>query len=515
MTPRKVNISYALENSTTIFGRKTAIVSGNKTFTYEDVNRMASRIANGLLETGIAKGDKVALSCPNNEYFPAIYFGILKIGAVVVPLNILLKKQEIEYHLRHSDAKILFFHEDREGNISEGWNAYQNVETCERFIAICSDASKIKQGMTWFEDFISDEDRFISAPTSQEDTAVILYTSGTTGRPKGAELTHGNLFDNAMALVGLMQLTSRDVQAVALPLFHSFGQTVQLNAGFFAGCKLVLLSRFSAEETLSVFEREGVTVFAGVPTMYWELLHYPHLEKFDMDRISITMRLGVSGGAAMPVKLMEAFEKRFKMTIQESYGLSETSPVACFSRIDIPRKAGSIGVAVPGSEMIIADENGNPCQIGEIGEILIRGHHIFKGYYKNPEATKEAFQGGWFHSGDLGRMDRQGYFYVVDRKKDMIIRGGYNIYPREIEEVMMRHPRISLVAVVGEKDEKYGEEVVAYVVLKEGKRVSEKEIMEWCKSRIASYKYPRKIIIVESLPKTATGKIKKRDLRKK
>ncbi len=262
-----------------------------------------------------------------------------------------------------------------------------------------------------------------------------------------------------------------------------------------------------------MFQQEQISIFVGVPTMYWQLLHYEAQDRYDLQQIATHLRLGVSGGVAMPKEVMTAFEGRFGVTILESYGLSETSPVACFSRPDLPRKVGSIGVPLPFVEMIIADEEGKQMPVDEVGEVLIRGHNIMKGYYKNEEATREAFRDGWFHTGDLGKVDKDGFFYIVDRKKDMINRGGYNVYPREVEEELILHPSISLVAVVGVPDEQYGEEIVAYVVLEKEKKATQEELIKWSKERLATYKYPRRFIFVERLPTTATGKILKRLLK--
>ncbi len=511
MTARKLNIAYVLENSANIFSNKIAIISEEKKYTYGEINRFASCLASSLLSIGIKKGDRIAVSCPNTWEFSVIYFAIHKVGAIAVPLNILLKDREIEYFLRDSGAIAYFCHNGEEGQlIREGRKAFNRVDTCTTMIVV---AGTPHSNELQFSELLKNEKGMQSISTERDDTAVILYTSGTTGRSKGAELSHANLFENALAVAGLMQMTARDTHLVTLPLFHSFGQTVQLNAGFMAGTTLVLQRRFDPEITLENMSRHKVTLFVGVPTMYWSLLHEIG-DSTISNMIRDNLRLGVSGGAAMPVEVMKDFEKTFGIIILESYGLTETSPVACFSRMDMPRKAGSIGVPLPGSEMRIADENGNDLPVGKTGEILIRGHNIMKGYYNQPRETEMAFKDGWFHTGDLGKMDEDGYFYIIDRKKDLIIRGGYNVYPREIEEIMITHPHISLVAVVGEKDKKYGEEIVAYVVLKKGANSEEKEIIEWSRKRMASYKYPRKVVFVDDLPKTATGKIMKRALEK-
>jgi len=304
-----------------------------------------------------------------------------------------------------------------------------------------------------------------------------------------------------------------DVHLVTLPLFHSFGQTVQMNAGFYNKAALSLLPRFDPDAALGIMERDNVTIFAGVPTMYWAMLNHPHPEKFDLAKIAHNLRLAVSGGAAMPVEVMRAFGEKFGVQILEGYGLSETSPVATFNRLDRPPKPGSIGLPVWGVQVRLVDPLDKDVPQGEMGEIVLKGHNIMKGYYKRPEATAEAMRGGWFHTGDLGHMDEDGFVYITDRVKDMIIRGGFNVYPREIEEVMVTHPAVSLAAVVGVPHDSYGEEIKAYVILKPGQTVDEDELIDWCRGCMAGYKYPRIIEIRESLPMTATGKILKRELR--
>jgi len=299
---------------------------------------------------------------------------------------------------------------------------------------------------------------------------------------------------------------------ITLPLFHSFGQSVQLNAGFYNRATLVLLDRFSPDAALRLMGQENVTIFAGVPTMYWAMLNYPGANKFDLTKIARNLRVCASGGAAMPVEVMKAFEEKFNAEILEGYGLSETSPVATFNRMG-QRKPGSIGLPVWGVWVRLVDQRDQDVGTNELGEIVIRGHNVMKGYYKRPEATAEATRNSWFHTGDIGRRDEDGFIYIVDRVKDMIIRGGFNVYPREIEEVLMTHPAVSLTAVVGVQHERHGEEVKAYVILKEGNQLTEIELVAWSKENMADYKYPRIIEFRQTLPMTATGKILKNELR--
>ncbi|MEA2273001.1 MAG: long-chain acyl-CoA synthetase, partial [Solirubrobacteraceae bacterium] len=347
------------------------------------------------------------------------------------------------------------------------------------------------------------------ADRSGDDTAVILYTSGTTGTPKGAELTHDNLQSNVEAILStLIQIKPDDVVLGALPFFHSFGQTCGLNSCMSAGGKLTLLPRFDPDKALEIIERDQVTIFEGVPTMYVAMLHS---DKADSANTSC-LRLCVSGGSAMPGEVLRSFEERFGCKILEGYGLSETSPVASFNHPDKERKVGSIGTPIDGVEMRVVDDDGNEVEQGEVGEIAIRGHNVMKGYWRKDDATAEAIKDGWFHTGDMAKVDEEGYFFIVDRKKELIIRGGYNVYPREVEEVLYGHPAVQEAAVVGVPDDKMGEEVGAAVVLKPGEDVSTDELRDYVKNEVASYKYPRKVWIVDELPKGPTGKILKREV---
>lgn len=512
-----LNLAVLLEDSARNVPDKTAVICGDVQLTYAELNAKANQVANALKNYGIEKGDKVALSSPNLPFFPIIYYGILKAGAVVVPLNILFKGREVAYHLSDSDARVHFcFEGTPELPIGiEGLKGFEAAETCEKFVLLTLNPSAESpyENTETFAQFVGNEPTtFESETTNETDTAVILYTSGTTGQPKGAELTHLNVVMNARLSDTMYPRRDGDVHLLTLPLFHSFGQVVQMNAGFYNCATLVLLPRFSAEDALRLMEKHDVTVFAGVPTMYWALLNYEQADKFDLEKISRNLRLCKSGGASLPVEVLKGFEEKFKTKITEGYGLSETSPVAVFNRYGETRP-GSIGFPVWGVEVKIVDEHGAEVADGELGEICIRGHVVMKGYYKRPEATAATIRNGWLHSGDVGRRDEEGYIYISDRVKDMILRGGFNVYPRELEEVLMTHEAVSLCAVVGIKSDEHGEEIKAYIVKKEGAIHTETEIVQWCKENMASYKYPRFVEFRDSLPMTATGKILKRELR--
>ena len=487
------------------------------TLSFAQVNAAANQVANGLRGIGIEAGDKVAVSCPNLLQFPILFFGIIKAGAVLVPLNVLLKTDEIEYHLRDSDTKAYFcFCGSPELPMGDmGYAAFNRVEACEHFymITLKPGMRPAIEGVPSLEDFMQGQSPdFETCQTSAEDTCVIIYTSGTTGRSKGAELTHSNLFLNALLICDLMECKTEDVDLTVLPLFHIFGMTVMMNAGMIRGRTSVLLPRFDAEMVFDAMQRHGVTIFAGVPTMFWALLNCTD-PRFDYDLIASNLKLCCSGGAALPVKVLHEFEKRFNVPVLEGYGMSEGSPVVTFNQLNTTRKPGSIGKPFWGVEIMLADEDGNEVPTGEKGELYYRGHNVMKGYYKKPAETARALTNGWMHSGDIAIKDEDGFYFIVDRTKDMIIRGGMKIYPREVEELMIRHEAVSLVAVVGIPHEKMGEEVKAFVVLKPEKSVEKEELIAWTKERIAHYKYPRHIEFIAAMPMNATGKILKRALR--
>ncbi len=513
-----LNLAVLLENSARDIPNQVAVVDGRTQLTYRQLDAAANQVAGALAARGVGRGDRVALSCPNLPYFPIVYYGILKAGATVVPLNVLLTEREIAYHLADSGATAYFcFEGTPELPVGKsGFAAFEATAGCEHFVLLSidpADTSPIVQVDALAEFVHGQPTTFETVLTAETDTAVVLYTSGTTGRPKGAELTHSNLVQNALLSVRMFGLNPSDAQLVTLPLFHSFGQSVLMNAGLASGGRLVLLPRFEPGAALGTMEREQVTIFAGVPTMYWALLGYDDRGEHDLEQVTRNLRLAISGGAALPLEVLTGFEERFRVPILEGYGLSETSPVASFNRPDRPRRPGSVGTPVWGVEIMVARPDGSPADVDEPGEVLIRGHNVMKGYLNRPEATAQAIdERGWFHSGDIGREDADGYLYIVDRKKDMIIRGGYNVYPRELEETLLTHPEVGLAAVVGVPHEQHGEEVKAFVVRVPGAALTEAELIAWCRQNMAAYKYPRLVEFRDSLPLTATGKILKREL---
>jgi len=465
--------------------------------TYADLDDATARVAGLLREHGVEPGDRVGIMLPNVPEFAIAYYGVLRAGGVVVPMNVLLKRREVAFYLGDPEAKLVFAWHEFADAAEQGAS-----EVGAECVVVEPDS---------FRRLLESTDPVSSVvERAAEDTAVILYTSGTTGKPKGAELTHSNLAINADVMKQVFSIAPEDVILGALPLFHAFGQTCALNTSVSAGAELVLLARFDAGRALQTMERYGVTVFEGVPTMYSALLHHPEREQFDVS----ALRLCVSGGAALPVEVLRAFEEAFGCVILEGYGLSETSPVASFNHPGRERKPGSIGTPIEGVEMKLVDLHRRDSESGEPGEIAIRGHNVMKGYWNRPEATAEAIDAdGWFYSGDIARVDDEGFFFIVDRKKELIIRGGYNVYPREIEEVLYEHPAVREAAVIGIPHPDLGEEVGAAVALKADQRVTEAELRDYVKSNVAAYKYPRHVWFVDELPKGPTGKILKREIK--
>ena len=465
-------------------------------FNYGLLDQASARVATLLKSKGVAAGDRVGIMLPNVPYFPAVYYGVLRAGAVVVPMNVLLKAREVGYYLSDAGVKVVF-----------AWHDFLDAAQAGAGDAGDVEVVAVKPGEIEGLIFAHEPDPDV-AERAGEDTAVILYTSGTTGRPKGAELTHSNLGRNVEAAVMLFDLGVGDMIFAGLPLFHSFGQTCTMNAAVHGGASITLLPRFDPTKALAILERDRCTVFEGVPTMYGALLNHPECSKYDVS----TLRVCASGGASMPVEVMRGFEEAFGCKVLEGYGLSETSPVASFNHPDRERKPGSIGTPLAGVEFKLVDDDGVEVGPGEIGEILIKGHNVMKGYWNKPEATAASIKDGWFATGDMAKVDEDGYYFIVDRKKELIIRGGYNVYPREVEEVIYEHPAVREAAVVGVPHAELGEEVGAAVALKDGATVGEDELRAFVKEQVAGYKYPRKIWFVDELPKGPTGKILKREI---
>ena len=484
-----------------------AILYRDTVITYGQLAQMVRCFAAALGAHGLGKGDRVAILLPNVPPFTVAYYGAAAIGAIAVPANPLLKPAELEYMWRDADVKLVV----TIPQLLEGaQEAAQQVGISH--IVCVGERDVVPEGVPTFAEFLGLGARSPMPDTrpDKHDPAVFIYTSGTTGRPKGAVLSHNNLLANCRQIQGALKYSAADNLLCVLPLFHAFAGTVCQHAALFRGAKFTLLEQFHPARVIETIEQRGITIFPGVPAMFAALLQFAA----DRPEAFRNVRLCVSGGAPMPVAIMEQFEKTFHTIIIEGDGPTECSPVTSVNPPDGVRKPGTIGLPLPGVEMKIFDDNDRELPVGEIGEIVVRGENVMLGYHNQPEATAEAMRNGWYHTGDLGKVDEDGYFTIVDRKKDMLIVGGLNVYPREVEEVLYTHPAVADAAVVGAHDALRGDQVVAVVVLKPGASATAQELREHCRKYLANYKVPRRVEFRQELPRSSTGKILKRLLRK-
>ncbi|HDO21502.1 MAG TPA: alpha/beta fold hydrolase, partial [Nitrospirae bacterium] len=469
------------------FSDNTAIFFEGNEITYGGILANVSIYEAHLKEMGVKHGDVVGIMLPNSPAFIYVLLSVWKTGAIAVPINILLKKDEIKYILEHSKMRAII-------SKSKFAEMFPEFVIAERIDSV---------------NFFDRAELAKPAVASADGVAVIIYTSGTTDNPKGVMLTHDNLFSNVTSWLEIIKQDSQDTMLIGLPIFHIFGLTLTLLTTFYTGGRCVIMSRFTPEGAIELIQRYKATIFPGVPTMFAQILN---LQDVDVSKL-ISLRFCISGGATMPDEILNAFQKRFKVPILEGYGLTEASPLVAINPHG-EQKIGSVGLPVPGIEVKVIDDNKVEVKAGKVGEIVVRGKNIMKGYYKMPDITGKAVQDGWLYTGDLGKMDGVGYLYIVDRKKDLIITGGYNVFPKEVEKVILSNPEVSETAVIGIPDPVKGEIIKAFVVLKEEARCNEEDIIKYCKERIAPFKCPKIVEIVQSLPKNATGKIFKKALRK-
>ena len=504
--------------------RKTALEQPDKSAyhflgrdtTYGEFEQTVGRFAASLQQLGVKKGDHVAFLLGNTPHFLISLYATMRIGATAIPINPTYTQAEISYILKNGDVKAVIALDLLLPLVEAGVKLLPEIETyiiCEttpdvgeKFGQLSSEA---KEKAFLFSQVLGQAKSFVEpVEVEDDDVAIILYTSGTTGQPKGAMLTHRNLYSNARDVGHYLEFSSKDRVIATLPVFHVFALTVVVNAPLLQGATILLAPKFSPKDIYDIAGEQKATVFAGVPTMFNFLYQYPG----DVEQFS-NLRLAISGGAALPVQVLYNFEEKFKVKVSEGYGLSEASPVTCFNPLDRDRKPGSIGMSIPNVENKVVDENGDEVPTGEVGELIVRGPNVMKGYYKLPEDSAVALRDGWLYTGDLAKKDEDDYFYIVDRKKDMIIVGGFNVYPREVEEVLFTHPNVLEAAVVGLPDPNLGEAVNAYIVLKEKGATSETELQEFCAERLVKYKVPTVIELLDELPKNSTGKILRRSLK--
>jgi len=499
----KKNLANFLTNSANKFPNKKAITFESTTVTYKELDILVNKLASGLYRTGLRAEDRVILMLPSSLNWVLFYYALAKIGAIVIPVNPLYRRGELEYIINDSRAKAFIGHSDY---LDEAKYAFEksNIIRYKIVSGQCTDPDFINMDNLF--DYINSFDTY---DAEEDDPFAIIYTSGTTGKPKGAILTHSSLMNDAIAVSNVRKYYPNDVVLSVLPLFHIYGQTHALNISIYLGLSIRMWERFDASGVLKAIEEEESTILYAVPTMINRLIELAN----ERPPKKSSLRFCISGGASLPVEVLHRFENIFHTTIYESYGLTEFSPTCIENPFGKKTKPGSIGLPIPPFKVRIVDESDNDVLIGEIGELIVSGNAMMKGYLNQPEATAETLRGGWLHTGDLARMDEEGYIYIVDRKKDMIIRGGYNVYPREIEEVLYTHPDILEAAVFGIPNDDLGEEVAAAVVVKPNSELTPEDIIKYVKQRVAPYKYPRVVKIMDELPKTAAGKIYKRGIK--
>jgi long-chain acyl-CoA synthetase len=498
-----MSLAHLAEESLDKYGEYVALAFEGRRYTNLDQERAASRLAHALRRLGVGPGDRVVVMLPNCPEVTQSYGAILKCGGVIVPVIFLLGDREVAHILADSEAKVVITAADMLWKVEAQIGVLPGLHH-----VLLVDGGGDGKTRSLAAETAGEPDAFPTVDRRPDDLAVILYTSGTTGAPKGVALSHDNLESNARAAASLNELGRDDWAVAVLPLSHSYGLTV-MNAGHILGSRAALLRWFNPEAVLQTIQEFRAVSMSAVPTMLVYLLNYPEADRFD----TRSMRVWGSGAAPLPVEIVEPFERKFGGKVLEGYGLTEASPVVSAHRLSGPRKIGSVGRAIPGVEISIQDDLDRPRPAGELGEVCVRGRSVMVGYYRNPEETGRTVRGGWLHTGDMGRLDEDGFLFIVERKKDLIIRGGFNIYPREVEEVLYAHPKVAEAAVIGTKDPLMGEDVLAFVVLRSGEQASAEEISAFCEGRLARFKCPKQIRFVDSLPKSPIGKILRKELR--
>ncbi len=528
-----MTLTEMLERSVRKYGKRYAILFKREKITYKELGERVDKLASGLMRKGARKGDRIGILLGNCPEFIISYFAILKMGGIVIPLNNFLKGEELRHTLNDAGVSTLITSKDFMETVGP---LRPRLEELERIIisnksrtkTLVRDKSSISgtvtpkrgvapSGLYALEELVTPEVSATFPEAAETETAVIIYTSGTTGYPKGACLSHNNLISNTISSAEAAQLRSKDNFLLVLPMFHSFTTTVCILVPLYLGAKITIIESLRAfGEVIKEIMRKRPTIFVGIPTIYNILTQFslPRILTFRPFRFLNPLRLAVSGAAALPVEVLKKFEKKFGIPLIEGYGLSEASPVVSLNPVKDIRKPGSVGLSLPGVGVDVVDDQGRSLKRGEVGELIVRGPNVMRGYYNLPQATEETLKRGWLYTGDLAKMDEEGYIYIVDRKKDMINVRGLNVYPREVEEVLYSHPAIAEVAVIGVEDKTKQEVPKAFLALKEGRELSKKEIIKYCQERLASYKVPHKIEFRKELPKTATGKILKRALKK-
>jgi long-chain acyl-CoA synthetase len=496
-----VNLATLLMNTAGRRPNHLAFRFQEQAVTYAELSHRVDSLAAGLSAAGVKPGDVCVLMMPNSINWVTIYFALAKLGSIVLPVNFLYRAAELQHIFRDSGARAFIGHA---AYLEEARGVMNELPEIDIRVADGEPAS----GFTSLAALFVDHTAFPAYAAHDDEPLAMIYTSGTTGLPKGAILTHKNLTSNAMTVADMRHTEPADVVLGVLPFFHIYGQTSVLNASIYLGLTVRLWVHFEAGEVFQAIEEERSSILIAVPTVFNRLAEVAAVKPPKRS----SLRFCVSGGASLPVDVLSRFESLFQTTIYEGYGLTECSPVCVENPYGRPTRPGSIGVPIPGFEARVVDEMDRDVERGEVGELIVRGPGVMKGYLHQPEATEEVLRGGWLHTGDLARQDEEGYIYIVERKKDMVIRGGYNVYPREVEEILYSHPAVSEAAVLGVPHPDLGEEVAAIVVLRQGANATPEEIRAFVKGKVAPYKYPRLVKLVKELPKSATGKILKREI---
>jgi len=497
-----MNIAFFLTETSARIPDHPAIHSEGQTVTYREMTRRVDALAHGLTTLGLDPGDVCVLMMPSSLSWALAYYALAKLGAVVVPINFLYRHKELAYIFQDAQPKAFIGDSDY---LQEAMNVMASMPNLKIRVAAGDD---LPHGFVCFKDLLNSKEAFNVHPTSPGDPFTIIYTSGTTGEPKGAVLSHKALMSDVTAVAGVRHTEPHDVVLSVLPLFHIYGMTHALNISIYLGLTIRMWRAFDVAELMSAIESEQSAILYAVPTMVNRLVQAAAMHPPKRSGL----RFVISGGASLPVEILHRFEKAFGAPIYESYGLTEFSPTCIENPFGRPTRPGSIGLPIPPFQARVVDEEDRELPTGTVGELIVSGPAMMKEYLNKPEATRDTLRNGWLHTGDLARMDEDGYIYIVDRKKDMIIRGGYNVYPRELEEILYMHPAVSEAAVVGVPHQDLGEEVAAAIVLKPGSKVTADELKEFVKQEVAPYKYPRIIQFFEELPKTSAGKILKRSI---
>lgn len=505
-----MNLAQLADDNIRLFGEYPYLTFNDHDYSNVEVNRIANRLAHGLKSLGLKPGQAVVVLMPNCPEVIVSYQAILKNGAVVIPVLFMLSAREVRYILQDSEATALI---TSTKFLDKAREAAKDLPTAKNIILADGEA----EGTLSLNALIAKgSDDFAMVETRSDDVAVMLYTAGTTGRPKGVMLTNLNLYANAKLTHVTIEFSPDDptwrgrdsVSLLVLPLAHAYGLTV-MNVGFLTGARYILMSWFEPEQAMALIQKYRVTDFSGVPTMYVYMLQHPNFSKYDLSSV----RSWGSGSAPLPIEIQKVFDQKIRKPISEGYGLSEHAPVVSTQRRNRENRRGSVGLPIFGAEVRIVDDDDRELPRGEAGELVVRGPCVMKGYHKLPEATARALRNGWLHTGDIARMDEDGYIYIMERKDDMIIRGGENIYPREVEEILYRHPAVSEAAVIGVPDPMMGQEIRAYVVLRAGHAAREDELIEYCLANLTKFKTPKTVAFLEAMPKNQMGKILRKELR--